>query len=77
MHAFHSYRYLQSKWMFDLSHALMIKVQYMSKWHNPLYWKVTSIQKWLNDFYLLYSIVARFKIIAGSQAKVKVWNPIF
>ena len=47
MNAFHSSRYLQSKWMFDLCHESMIKVQYMSKWCNPLYWKVTSIQKWL------------------------------
>ena len=30
MHAFHSSRYLQSKEIFDLSHASMIKVQYMS-----------------------------------------------
>ena len=50
MHAFHSSRYLQSKWMFDLSHASIIKVQYMSKWRNPLYWKVKNIQKWLKPF---------------------------
>ena len=37
MHVFHSSRYLQSKGMFDLSHASMIKVQYMSKWYNILY----------------------------------------
>ena len=37
MHAFHSARYLQSKLLFDLSHATIIKVQYMSKWCNPLY----------------------------------------
>ena len=36
MHAFHSSRHLQSKWMFDLSHALVIKAQYMWKWCNPL-----------------------------------------
>ena len=24
------------KWMFNLSQALMVKVQYMSKWFNPL-----------------------------------------
>ena len=50
MHAFNSSKYLQSKWMFDLSHASMIKVQYMSKWCNPLYWKVTSIQNDWNPF---------------------------
>ena len=44
MHAFHSSSYLQPKWTFDLSHASMIKVQY--KWYNPIYWKVTNIQKW-------------------------------
>ena len=70
MHAFDSSRYLQSKWMYDLSHALMIKVHYMSKWSNPLYWKVTSIQKWLKPiFIILYSIMAGSKIIAGSQPK--------
>ena len=53
MHAFHSSRYLQSKWMFDLSHASMIKVQYMSEWSNPLYWKVTSIQKWLKPIFIV------------------------
>ena len=37
MNASHSSRYLQSKGMFDLSHASMIKVQYMSKWCNPRY----------------------------------------
>ena len=36
--------------MFDLSHASMIKVQYMSKWCNTLYWIVTSIQKRLKSF---------------------------
>ena len=34
MHAFHCSRYLKSKWMFDFSHASIIKVQYMSKWWN-------------------------------------------
>ena len=47
LHTFHSSRYLQLKWMLDLRNASMIKVQYMSKWWNPLYWKVTNIQKWL------------------------------
>ena len=31
IHAFHNSRYLQSKRMFDLSYASMIKVQYMPK----------------------------------------------
>ena len=53
MHAFHSSRYLQSKWMFVLSHASMINVQYMSKWCNPLYCKVTSIQKWLKPIFIV------------------------
>ena len=54
MQAFHSSRYLQSKWMFDLSHASMIKVKsmYMSKWCNPLYVRVTSIQNWWKSFLL-------------------------
>ena len=39
--------------MFDLSHASMIKVQYMSKWCNPLYLKVTSIQKWLKPIFIV------------------------
>ena len=45
MHAFNSSRYLQSKWMFLLSQVWFIKVQYMSKRYNPLYWKVTNIQR--------------------------------
>ena len=47
MNAFHSSRYLQSKWMLDFSHAPIVQVQYTSKWCNPLYWKVTNVQKWL------------------------------
>ena len=35
--AVYSYRYLQSKLMFNLSHASMVKIQYSSKWVNPLY----------------------------------------
>ena len=53
MHALYSSRYLQSKWMFDLSHASVINVQYMTKWCNPLYWKVTSIQKWLKPIFIV------------------------
>ena len=37
MRAFHSFRYLQSKWMLDFSHTSMVYVQYISKWCNPLY----------------------------------------
>ena len=37
MHAFHSSRYLQSKCMFNLNHAPMVKVQYSSIWFNHLY----------------------------------------
>ena len=38
IHAFcSSSRYLQSKCMFNLSHASMVKVQYSSKRGNPLY----------------------------------------
>ena len=53
MHAFHSSWYLQPKWMFDLSHASMIKVQYMSKWYNPLYWKVKKNQKWFKPIFIV------------------------
>ena len=51
MHAFHSYRYLQSNLVFNLSYASIIKVQYRSKWCNPLYWKVTNIQNDSNPFF--------------------------
>ena len=72
MHAFHSSRYLQSKWMFDLSHASMIKVQYMSK---PFILKSHKHSKMIEThFYRLYSIMAGSKIIAGSPPKV--WHPI-
>ena len=37
IHAVHSFRYLQSKLMSDLSHASMVKIQYSSKLFNPLY----------------------------------------
>ena len=37
MPAFYSSRYLQSKWMLNFSHALMVEVPYTSKWCNPLY----------------------------------------
>ena len=75
MHAFHNSRYLQSKWMFDLSYASMIKVQYMSKWCNPLYWKGHKHSKMIEThFYRVHSIMAGSKIIAGSQPKV--WNLI-
>ena len=48
--------------MFDLIHASMIKEQYRSKWHNPLYW---NIQKWLKpNFYRLYSRMTGSKIIS-------------
>ena len=53
MHAFHSSRYLQLKWMFDLNNASMIKVQHVSKWCNPLYCKVTNTLKWMKPILLL------------------------
>ena len=53
MHAFHSSRYLQPKWMFDFNHASMIKVQCMSKWYNPPYWKVTNIQKLFKSIFIV------------------------
>ena len=37
IHAVHSSRYLQSKFMFDLSHASMVKILYIPKWVNPQY----------------------------------------
>ena len=37
MHAFHSSRYMQSKWMPDFSHTSMVHVQYISKRCNPPY----------------------------------------
>ena len=53
MHAFHSSRYLQSKWMLDFSHTSMVEVLYISKWCNPLYWKVTNVQKWLKPNFIV------------------------
>ena len=54
---------------FNLSHASMIKVQYMSKWCNPLYWKVTNIQKWLKLIFIfcIPSWLAPKSLLALSQ----------
>ena len=37
LHADHSSRYLKLKFMFYLKHAAIIKIQYSSKWLNPIY----------------------------------------
>ena len=58
MHAFHSSRYLQSKWMLDFSHV------------QPSILKSHKRSKMIkNHFYRLYSIMNGSKIIAGSPSK--------
>ena len=74
MHEFHSSRYLQSKLMFGLSHASMIKVQYISKW-SALYTEKSQTLKMIEThFYRLYSVMTGSKIITGSQ--LNVWHLI-
>ena len=92
MHAFHSSGYLQSKWMFDLSHASVIKVQCMSKWCNPLYWKVTNIKNdwtpflsfvfhndWLINhcWRLVRSMTPTFVVVIKVQCMSKWCNPLY
>ena len=73
MNAFHSSRYLQLKWLFDLSHASMIKVHVQMM--QPSILKSHKHSKMIEtNFYRLYSIMIGSKIIAGSQSKV--WHPI-
>ena len=53
INTFHSSRQLQSKWMLDFSHAPIVQVPNKSKWCNPLYWKVTNVQKWLKPIVIV------------------------
>ena len=38
--------------MFDLSHASMIKVQYMSKWYNLYTEKSQTFKKWIKPIFI-------------------------
>ena len=46
MHAVHSSRYLLSKLIFNLSHASMVRLQYISKWTE----KSQTFKTYLNPF---------------------------
>ena len=69
MHAFHSSRHLQSKWMLYFSHASMFKTVQIQK-AQPSILKSHKRSKIIEtDFYRLYSIMTGSKIVVGSPSK--------
>ena len=70
-HAVYSSRYLQSKLMFNLSHASMVKIQYSSKLVEIIILQSHEHSKLTKThLYRLYSLMIGSEIIAGSQSKV-------
>ena len=64
IHAVLSSRYLQSKLMFNLNHASMVKTQYSSKWFNPYF---VFHNDWLQNHYWLSvkSMMPNFVVVVN------------
>ena len=74
MHAFRSSRYLQLKWMFDLSHASM-KSTMQVQMVQPSIQKVTNIQNMIEtQYYCLYSLMTGWKNYCWLSVKTMARN---
>ena len=53
---------------------IMIEIQYMSKWCNPLYKKVTNSKKWLKPIFIVLVREPAILLIKWLRPKgLKVW----